>query len=177
MSLKSLCIKLSLTGATLDELGSHLWLLDLCLALARQFIVEISFTSSTASHASSGHRIAFRWCIHYCRFFRSKRISHVFIKAIGSFRRWLLFVGIRLGRLLRLSHVLLLSGTVCRRKTGAATCSFVWRLLLKDLIIILKTISWVLLIILGATIIWLSALRLVTWLVAISTIRHRQSKS
>ena len=177
MSLKSLCIKLSLTGATLDELGSHLWLLDLCLALARQFIVEISFTSSTASHASSGHRIAFRWCIHYCRFFRSKRISHVFIKAIGSFRRWLLFVGIRLGRLLRLSHVLLLSGTVCRRKTGAATCSFVWRLLLKDLIIILKTISWVLLIILGAAIIWLSALRLVTWLVAISTIRHRQSKS
>ena len=176
MSLKSLCIKLSLTGATLDELGSHLWLLDLCLALTRQFIVEISF-SSTASHASSGHRIAFWWCIHYCRFFRSKRISHVFIKVVGSFRRWLLFVRIRLGRLLRLSHILLLSGSICRRKTCTATCSFVWRLLLKDLIIILKTISWVLLIIPGATIYWLSALRLVGRLVAISTIRHRQSKS
>ena len=176
MSLKSLCIKLSLTGATLDELGSHLRLLDLCLALTRQFIVEISF-SSTASHASSGHRIAFRWCIHYCGFFRSKRISHVFIKVVGSFRRWLLFVRIRLGRLLRLSHILLLSGSICRRKTCAATCSFVWRLLLKDLIIILKTISWVLLIVLGATINWLSALRLVGRLVAISTIRHRQSKS
>ena len=177
MSLKSLCIKLSLTGATLDELGSHLWLLDLCLALTRQFIVEISLSSSTTSHASSGHRIAFRWCIHYCSFFRSKRISHIFIKVVRSLCWWLFFIGIRLWRLLRLSHVLLLSGSICRRKTCAATCSFVWRLLLKDLIIILKTISWVLLIVLGATINWLSALRLVTWLVAISTIRHRQSKS
>ena len=175
MPFKSFGIKLSLAGATLDELGSHLWLLDLCLALTRQFIMEVCF-SSTASHASSihsGHRIALRWCIHYCCFFRSKRISHIFIKVVRSLCWWLFFIGIRLWRLLRLSHVLLLSGSVCRRETGAATCSFVRRLLIKDLIIILKTIIWVLLIISGTTIHWLfAAFRLVTLLVAISTVRH-----
>ena len=177
MSLKSFRIKLSLASATLDELGSHLWLLDWCSALSRQLIVEIG-AGSTPTASSGHHRIAFRRCIHHCRFFGSKWISHLFIKVVGSGRWWLLFVGIRLGRLLRLSHVLLLSGSVCRWKTSTATCSFVWRLLIKDLIIILKTISRVLMIVFGTTIHWLFAtFRLIALLIAISSIRHGHSKS